>query len=205
MPIVISPDSELGKEYAKWNTPRNQPIKDSNGDAIRDRDGTLIMGKGAIGFEPYPRMLFKARQNPANGKPSVGEVPPHPAYYPDNASFERASLWVESFNRSCQMTVRDEESERIAQGQGWSVTQDAALELFEKEQQNIAQIAAEEAYKARRMSAAARGELADADASTHQHVTDVVGIPRARRGRPRKSEAVVAEPELVDEPDVVQG
>ena len=47
MPILITPESELGKELAKWNKPYT--------------------------YQPYPRMLYKAQRRP-DGVPSVGEV-----------------------------------------------------------------------------------------------------------------------------------
>lgn len=184
MGVVISKSSELGKELERWNTPRNRPIVDENGEPMRDLNGVLIMGMGAVGFEPYPKMLFKARINPQTGKPSVGEVPPHPAHFTEASDLERATLFVESFNRSCQMIVRSEPEERMHKGQGWCVTQTEALEQFEKEQQYFAQIAAEEAYKAKRMSEGAQAERAEAEAATHRHVLDVV--PQKKRGRPAK-------------------
>jgi hypothetical protein len=46
MPVVILPESELGKEMAKWNKPYR--------------------------YEPFPRMLYKAQRRP-DGQVSVGE------------------------------------------------------------------------------------------------------------------------------------
>jgi len=45
--MVISPESELGKEMAKWNKPYH--------------------------YEPFPKMLYRANRRP-DGKPSVGEA-----------------------------------------------------------------------------------------------------------------------------------
>lgn len=47
MAIVITPDSELGKEMAKWNKPYQ--------------------------YRPFPKMLYKAQKRP-DGVPSVGEA-----------------------------------------------------------------------------------------------------------------------------------
>ena len=46
MSIIITPDSELGKEMAKWDKP--------------------------YVFQPFPKMLYKAQRRP-DGVPSVGE------------------------------------------------------------------------------------------------------------------------------------
>jgi hypothetical protein len=178
MGVVISRDSELGKELAAWDTPRNRQVEDSSGTP------TGIWGKNCVGFEPYPKMLYRAQTNPQTGQVSVGEVPPHPAHFTSPPEFERASLWVESFNRSCQMIVRDEGAERIAKGQGWSETQTGALERYEQEQITLAELAAKVAFQAKRMSPEAQAELAAADAETDKHVVDVV--PQRKHGKAAK-------------------
>ncbi len=188
MGIVISPDSELGKELRRWDTPRNRPIEDANGDPMRDISGALIMGMGAVGYEEYPKMLYKAQIH--NGKPFVSMAAPHPMHYTDPKEFERQSLWADGFTRSCQRTVRSEQEERAARNQGWCLTQGEALDLYDKEQQSFAQIAAEAAHTAQRMSEKARAEFKSAGDETHEHVTDVVGASKKTRGRPRKVKPV---------------
>lgn len=173
MPVVISPDSDLGKELARWDTPRNQQVMDSGGNP------TGIQGMKCVGFEAYPKMLYKARKHP-NGKVSVGDVPPNPYHYTNPSEFERACLLVENFNASCQKKVGDEEQERLAFGQGWRATQEDALKLFEEEEQALAQAAAEAAASAKRMTPKAQEELKAADAQTHEHVTDVAPTRNAR-------------------------
>jgi hypothetical protein len=195
MPVVISRDSELGKELAKWDTPRNRFVEDSSGEPVRDSAGNRIMGMGPIGIEPYPKMLYRARTLP-NGQGSVGEVPPHPMYALDAADFERKCLFVESFNKSCQIIVRSNEEERRYVAQGWATTQERALEIYEQDQQAISNAAAEAAYTAQRMSAKAQEELAEAGKTTHQHVTDVIGVPKSRRSATGKAEGVVQDPSL---------
>jgi hypothetical protein len=184
MPVVISPDSDYGRELARWNTPKNKAVLDSSGDPVRQLDGTILMGMGGLGNEQHPKMLFKARNNPQSGKASVGEVMPHPADYSNAAEFERASLWVESFNKSCQKIVNSEQEERVAVGQGWHPLQTGALDLFEEQQKEFARIAAEEAWKAQRMTEKARAEFEEASNQTHEHVMDVA--PKRKRGRPAK-------------------
>lgn len=193
MPVVISRDSDLGKELAKWDTPRNQYVLDSSGERVKDAAGNYMMGMGAIGIEPYPKMLYKAQRLPS-GKLSVGEVPPHPAYITSPDEFNRMSNFVESFNRSCQCIVRSEDEELIKKGQGWCVTMPEALEQADREEQAIANAAAEAAYAARALSEKARAEVDAADAATSQHVTDVVGIPKSVRGSSDKAKGVTARP-----------
>ena len=62
------------------------------------------------------------------------------------------------------------------------VTQREALDQFEKEQQDIAELAAKTAWQVQRMSEKAQAEFARAEDTTSAHVVDVVG---SRRGRPK--------------------
>lgn len=188
MGVVISPDSELGKELRRWDTPRNRPVLDQNGDQIRGVDGVVLMGMGPVGYEEYPKMLYKAQTH--NGKAFVSMAAPHPMHYNDPKEFERQSLWAEGFTRSCQRIVTTELEERHAKNQGWCVTQGDAMDLYESEQQSFAQAAAEAAHTAQRMSEQARAEFKSAGAETHEHVTDVVGASKKTRGRPRKVKPV---------------
>ena len=186
MPMVIAPESELGKELAKWNTPRNRPIVDSNGDPILDPAGREIMGMGAIGFEPYPKMLYKAK--PRNGKAMVLEPLPLSYEYDNEKQFEQAVLRAETMNRQCWRIVHDDTEEKRAHDEGWRTGQKEALDHYEGLQQDMAQAAAEAAHAAQRMSEKARKELAAADDVTHEHVVDVASAPK--RGRKRKPRAV---------------
>ena len=61
MPIIVTPDSDLGKEQARWNRPRNQT------------DEFGVPGMNAVGYEPYPCMVYKAATLP-NGKTSAGRM-----------------------------------------------------------------------------------------------------------------------------------
>lgn len=189
MGIVVSPDSELGRELARWNTPRNRPVTDSNGEPVRNSDGSLLMGMNCVGYEPYPKMLFMARLLP-NGKPSVGEVPPIPMFCATPQEYEQKCLWAESFTRQCQKTVHSEQEERLCLGQGWSLTQDGALARHEEQQQEYAELAAKAAYAARAMTTKAQAELAAADKATHEHVMDVVGSSAKTRGQTEKIKPV---------------
>jgi hypothetical protein len=176
MPVVINPASEYAKEIRKHE---QHPTR-----FALDEDGNMRPGNPYV-FRPYPRMLYKAQRQP-NGQPACLMPQPDSFAFEKMDQYERAILQVETFNKACQTIVPSEEAERVAQGQGWSLTPQAALERYEQEQQAHAQAAAEAAHAAQRMSEKARAELAAADAATHEHVTDVVKT----RGRKRGARAV---------------
>lgn len=191
-------ESDMGKEQARWNTARNRFVIDSNGEPLKDSTGVPIRGMDCVGVEEFPKMLYKAQRLP-NGQPSAGEMAPHPAYLTDPGEFLARLAFIEQFNRSCQRTVQDNSEQRIAEGQGWRDTTKKALELFELEQQEIANAAAQAEFYARRMSATAKREWNDAQDETSEHVVDVV--PKKGRGRPRKAVAIAP---MAKESDTVQ-
>lgn len=161
MPVVIPAESELGKELARWNAPK--------------REG----GMNANGFEPYPRMLFKAFRY-SNGKVMCG----HPA----------AALGVDpepcAFDAQCYTTVPSaEEHARMARA-GWSDTAQAALDLFEANERAAADAAANEQYKVRRMSEPAQREFDAAQDATDFHDPDPAApakLPKGSRVTPKKT------------------
>ena len=197
MPMIITPDSAWGRELARWNTPRNQFVRMSDDSIALDVNGQPMKGMNAIGHEEYPKMLYRAQVLP-NGKASVGEIPPHPMYV-EQADYERQCLFLETFNRSCQRQVYSEADELIAQGQGWRASQQAALDLYEQQQQALARAAAEAAHAAQRMSAKAQAEFATAEDATHVHVADVPAPPR----RPRRRPPDPVDPIITDPPAVI--
>ncbi|HMF95088.1 MAG TPA: hypothetical protein VKE96_12370 [Vicinamibacterales bacterium] len=201
MPLQIPVETLWGRELARWNTPRNRNVVDSNGDEILDEQNRPIRGMGAIGFEPFPMLVYKAHKNP-QGKVLCMDVPPLAEFYPDEKSFAAACERVEVFNRRCYQRVGNEQELQQALKDGWSKTAQEALEKQERLEQDIANAAAEANYAAKRLSANAQAELDAAGRETHQHVTDVVGVPRSARrrplgvsGAPKKARRVVAEPE----------
>lgn len=186
MGITWPIESSYGKELARWNTPRNKYLEDSNGELLKDINGAPIKGQNCIEFEAYPMLLYKAQRMP-NGQVSVGEVPPHPAYgQMDYQEYEQRLAFVDQFNRGCWREVKDESERRIAEGQGWCPTMKGALERYEREQQAIAEAAAQAEFYARKMSAKAQQEWRDAQDESAEHVVDVVSGPK-RRGRPKKA------------------
>jgi len=132
MPLVITPDSALGRELDKWDTPR--------------REG----GMHVDGYEPYPKMLYQARQLP-NGK---------------------VVCFEESDPRQGTKVVHSEAEERIALGQGWCHSPQEALDAFEAEQIAIGDASAEAAAAVRTMTPKAQRERAAREAKTARHVTD---------------------------------
>ena len=158
-------------------------------------DGDFAPGNPYV-FRPYPKMLYMARTHPRSGKPSVGDVMPHPLNYKpgDLLSLERDTNFVESFNRSCQKIVKNEDEHLIAKGQGWCELQTDALEQAERRYEAIAEEAAREHFRVSKMSPEAQTEFQKADRMTSDHVLDVK--PKRKRGRPSKGvEPVTADGE----------
>ena len=195
MSMVITPESQWGKELARWNTPRNRFVEDANGETLHDGSGAPIRGMGAVGIEPYPKMLYKAQKN-AHGKVLCRDVPPLPEWYPDDRTFALACAAVEQFNKRCEYIVTTQEEHRQMARQGWCDSAEEALAAHEALERAIGNAAAEATYAAKRLSPNAQAELDAAGRESHQHVTDVVGVPRAARGRAtKKHRRVVAEQE----------
>lgn len=166
--MVINPHTALGKELRKWEQHRTELVPRGT------NPGNPYV------FRPYPKMLYRAQQAP-NGKYACILPMPHPYGFEKQELYQQACLMVESFNKTCCRIVADEGQESIAKGQGWAEGPQEATELHEKEQQAIGNAAAEAAFMAQRMTAKAREELAAADATTHQHVTDVRGTRKGAR------------------------
>ena len=166
--LVINPHSALGKELRKWEQHRTELVPRGT------NPGNPYV------YRPYPKMLYRAQALP-NGQYGCLAQAPNPYTFERPEAFERAVLMVESFNRSCTRIVSDEGQERIAIGQGWALDPQAAMAVYEQEQQAIGNAAAEAAHAAQGMTSKARAELTAADASTHQHVTDVKGSKKGAK------------------------
>lgn len=177
MGIVRNSESEHEKELAQWNTPRNQ----------RTSDGRP--GLGAIGFEKYPQMLYKAFRDDT-GKAKCMESPPLMHMYLDMPTYMRAESVAKAFTDQCQLTVRSDAEYERARSDGWRDTAGEALEHFEALQREIADAAAEEQFRVRRMSDKAQHEFSAANAGD-AHVPDPAA-PKKKPGRPAKAVAAVA-------------
>lgn len=170
--IVINPHSELGRELRRWEQHYTHLVPPGT------KPGNPYV------YRPYPKMLYKAQRN-AKGKVLCVEAPPHPWDFERGEQYERAILMFESFNKSNQKIVDDEAAERLAKGQGWCESPQAAVEQFEREQQAVGNAAAEVAFAAQRMSPEARAELHTVERTTHEHTVDV----KPKRKYTRKSKA----------------
>lgn len=166
--MVINPHSALGKELRKWEQHRTELVPRGTNPG------------NPYTYREYPKMLYKAQRLPNNQFACMVQAP-HPYNFEKPEQFNQAVLMVESFNRTCYRTVRDESEERVAFGQGWRFTAADALAQHEAEEQAIGNAAAEAAHAAQRMTEKAREELKAADATTHQHVVDVKGAKKGAK------------------------
>jgi hypothetical protein len=163
--IVINPASELGKELRKWE---QHPGPSAARLGIRTCSASI------------PRCSTR-RSAPSAGSTPVMQPAPHPYGYEKPEQFNQALLAVESFNRSCYRIVADASEEAVAMGQGWALGPKEAMAQYEREQQAIGDAAAEAAAAVRGMTDVARREYAAAEASTHQHVSDVKGTKKGAK------------------------
>src|SRR5215831_7436414 len=105
--VVVNPHTAYGKEMRRWEQHRTEWV----------RRGTNP--GNPYEFRPYPRMLYKAQQNPNWQRGWMMETP-HPYAYARPEEYERAIRAKETFDRSCQCVVPDESAERVRCGQGWA-------------------------------------------------------------------------------------
>lgn len=121
-----------------------------------------VVNGGKGGFTPteYPKMLYRGES--ADGGPRIAE----------------------------HKIVHDSLGESVALGQGWSVTQEGALEGVAARQLELAKAAANRAYNERWMSGKARAEAQAVDEATIAHLGEIPRTPIKKRvGRPPKAPA----------------
>jgi hypothetical protein len=161
MPVVIAPESEQGKELAKWDAPKSQG------------------GMRCDGYEPYPKMLYKADRYPGSGKVMVA----HPLAGTGDAV-------ADAFSTRCWHTVKDAEEHAAAGRAGWYDTPAEALEAFEKAETAKADAAANAAFHVKRMSEKAQQEFADAQDAAEFHAPDPPApkLPAKRSHHKQKAE-----------------
>jgi hypothetical protein len=182
MPVIVTPESELGKEMAKW-----------------EQHQTAIVGPGQqpgrpYVYQEYPRMVYRAVKRP-DGKVVCMEGEPDPGGYAVSAEFERALAAVTARNRLCNRLVEDAAAWGVLQGQGWFKTPQEAVDGFEEEERARGNAAAETEYQAQRMSPQAQAELKQAHEDTMEHVTDVVPTPKRGAGGRFSKASNAEEPE----------
>jgi hypothetical protein len=163
MPMIIQPESELGKELAKWDKPYT--------------------------YQPFPKMLYRAQK--INGKAVCLMGEPSQWGYRDVAEHQNAVLQAEAITKSNQLIVRSEDEMKKARESGWRESPQEALDHLEALEQEIGRAAAEANFGARRMSDLAQREHRVATDSTHEHVVDVKK-PRRKHTRRSKATDVVA-------------
>lgn len=187
MPRVLDPASEEANELRKWE---QHPTR-----FALTPDGEMKPGNPYVKRE-YPKMLYKAIKVPTTGKVVCMVQPPKIHEFPDLNSYQHHMLIAEEINRQCTMTVANEAEERQKKNEGWRNSGQEALDHFEACEQAIGNAAAEAEFARRRMSQQANEEYQAASDATHQHVTDVTGIPSSRRGSRTRAEGVVADPSI---------
>jgi hypothetical protein len=147
MPVVHSPESEYSKEMEKWNTPRR------------------LGGMRPDGFEQFPSMVYRALEaEHRGGKVLCGD--PLVAIGDPTA---------ETFTRQCQLTVNNQEELDRAMKAGWCGNPSEAVEIYKRNQENVARAAAEEAFRVNRMvNEPAKREFHEAQeqAEGYDHVPD---------------------------------
>lgn len=154
MAMLISPDSELGKELAKWNKPYR--------------------------YEAYPRMVYRAKKRP-DGRVSVGETDDR-LFEGRPGAADRPGA-AELFTSSCQMIVGNEMEHQRAKENGWRDTQAEALEAFEAKERAIGDAAAHRAYEDRNLSEKAKEEVELVEAASFEHVPEIPAKPKRGRPR----------------------
>jgi hypothetical protein len=164
MGIVHTGESEYDKELARWNTPQR------------------LGGHGPNGFQPFPRMVYKAYRR-ENGRVECMEPPPVMHLFATLPEFHRAEAIAKSFTDSCQQIVGSEAEYRRARDMGWRESPQDAIDHQEALAREIADAAAEANFSSRRMSPQAQAERDAAQAATDAHVVDPPVPPRRRYQR----------------------
>lgn len=116
-------------------------------------------GRKGAPFAEHPKMLYRAES--ADGGPRIAAT----------------------------KIAADEQAERIAIGQGWSASQEEAIDAVHAQHREFARLAAERANTERWMSSKAQEEAAAVDESTMEHIPSIPETPiRRGPGRPPKQQ-----------------
>ena len=168
MGLIITEESAYGQELRKWE---QFPSKLTNepGNPYRHRQ--------------FPQMLYKAQQLPS-GKWATAHPVVDEQHYDNAGRYQQAMARSQSFTESCQTIATDENHYQRLRDQGWCDTQAEALAWRERFEDEIGYEAARAAARVEGMSENAQREYAEAEASTHLHVTDLAGGSR-KTGRSR--------------------
>ena len=188
MPMVITPDSALGRELWKWDHTTLE-VHPSDEDKPAHEQ---LRGLRPVSFQKFDMMLYKAQPHPISKQMRCMDVEPNMIDFSDINAYQRAVNQINLFNRTCSCIVKNEDELRRKKNDGWSESITAAMEAVEARDKSVADEAARRHFKDQGMSEAARAEADAADRSTAAHVLDVVGSSKKTRGRPAKSHAVTA-------------
>ena len=109
-------------------------------------------GRKGMPFAEFPKMLYRAQSEFGGYKISGCKV------------------------------VGSEGEELVARGQGWSLTQEAALEAAPARDRELAELAANRAHNDRWMSEGARKEAQAADEATVKHLASIPETPIRKAG-----------------------
>lgn len=173
---IITADSAEGKELIKWEQHKTSGII-----------GDWEPGNPYV-FREYPKAMYRAMKR-SNGQVAVLEPNPMAWDFDNPDRFQRECMRVEAQNAQCYKTVANEAAERLAFGQGWRPSQREAMDLYESEQQAIAEEAARVQFTVQRMSPKAQAELEAANDASDTHVLDMQGGSK-KAGRPRRAKRV---------------
>jgi hypothetical protein len=188
MPMVITPDSALGRELWKWDH-RMDEVHPADEDKPSHEQ---LRGVRPTQFQPFPQMLYKAQTHPITKQMRCMDIEPNMLDFTDIQTYQRAVNQINLFNQACSCIVQDDEQRRKKLNDGWAESVPKAMDAVEQRDIAIADAAAARHFSDQRMSRKAQDEAADADRSTSAHVLDVVGSSKKTRGRPAKSRAVTA-------------
>lgn len=160
MGVVINPNSEIGKELAKWEQfPANW-----NGERV-DAGNPYV-------YRPFPQMVYKATKR-EDGKIVCIETAPPVSLFTTMDSYQRECLRVDAHNQQACLTVHSPDELERAERNGWvaggPLEAIAKLKAFEDE---IANAAAEANAKAQGMTDKAQRERKRREAATDEHVPE---------------------------------
>ena len=85
-----------------------------------------------------------------------------------------------------QVVAHDARDREMHERSGFVATQTDALHRYERDQKELAVLAANRAYNDRNMSEAAKAEIRAVEESSSRHVAEIPVTPIKRRGRPKK-------------------
>lgn len=192
--VLVNPSSPETIEKAKWEMFPNPEVIGPLTPGNPYRKGNTF---GKPGCE-YPKMLYRARRLPGNGKWATGMDEPKSSDFwddPKGVAWNGAMEAALAFNASCRRIVNspEEEAREKNSNEGWRESIQEAMAFQQDRVRAEGNEAAERNYRDRNMSEAAKAEAAAFEESNFGHQPVIPEAPLAkRRGRPRKVQPVSA-------------